>query len=43
MAPLTSPKAVIKMTGVPGDCSVKARSTSKPLVRSMRTYDTTRS
>jgi len=43
MAPATSPKAVMRMTGVPGDFSVNARSTSKPLLRSMRTSETTRS
>jgi hypothetical protein len=43
MAPVTSPKAVMRMTGVPGDFSVKARNTSSPPTRSMRTSDITRS
>jgi len=43
MAPATSPNAVIRMTGVPGERSVNARSTSKPLDRSMRTSETTTS
>jgi hypothetical protein len=43
MAPVTSPKAVIRMTGVLGAFSPKARSTSKPPARSIRTSDRTRS
>jgi len=36
LAPATSPNAVMRMTGVPGDFSVKARSTSNPPAPSMR-------
>ena len=43
MAPVTSPNAVIRITGVPGALSVNAFSTSSPLDRSMRTSETTRS
>jgi hypothetical protein len=43
MAPVTSPKAVMRMTGVAGDFSPNAFSTSKPPARSIRTSDSTRS
>ena len=43
MAPVTSPNAVMRITGVAGARSVKALSTSSPPERSMRTSETTRS
>ena len=43
IAPVTSPKAVIRMTGVSGERSLNAFSTAKPSARSMRTSETTRS